>query len=157
MTRDTSTIDRRTALRTLAVSAVGGVAGCVSESGSPSGTDSGGGTDAGTDDGPFQRVAVDGTTLVVELARDADIEQVNLIKPNGELWGTRGVAAGAERVSFEFHGAYTPGEYDVLGVANEETVVEESLEIRPNLEIREVGLHRTHPDKPWEEVYGESS
>jgi len=155
MNSDNVPIDRRTALRTLAVGAVVGVSGCAAEDGPLPGPDPG--TDGtGTSDGPFRKVSVEGTTLVVELASDSEIDQVNLIQPNGELWGTRGVAAGAEQVSFELRAAYTPGEYDVLGLNGEETVVEESLAIRPNLEIREVGLYRNHPDKPWEEVYGES-
>ncbi|WP_049980170.1 hypothetical protein [Halolamina rubra] len=156
MTSDNVPIDRRTALRTLAVGAVVGVSGCATEGGPLPGPDPG--TDGtGTSEGPFRNVGVEGTTLVVELAPDTEIDQVNLIQPNGELWGTRGVAAGAEQVSFEFRAAYTPGEYDVLGLNGEETVVEESLAIRPNLEIREVGLYRNHPDRAWEEVYGESS
>ncbi|KPN29426.1 hypothetical protein SY89_00139 [Halolamina pelagica] len=155
MTANNTPVDRRTALRTLAVGAVVGVSGCAAEDGPLPGPDPG--TDGtGTSDGPFRNVGVEGTTLVVELAPDTEIDQVNLIQPNGELWGTRGVAAGAEQVSFEFRAAYTPGEYDVLGLNGEETVVEASLAIRPNLEIREVGLYRNHRDKPWEEVYGES-
>lgn len=156
MTHQDSPIDRRTALRTLAAGAVVGVSGCASDDGPLPGPNPG--TDGtGTSDGPFSAVGVEGTTLVVELAPDSELDQVNLIQPNGELWGTRGAAAGAEQVSFEFRAAYTPGEYDVLGLDGEETVVEESLAIRPNLAIREVGLSGNHPDKPWEEVYGESS
>ncbi|NHX36793.1 MULTISPECIES: hypothetical protein [Halolamina] len=155
MTSNNAHIDRRTALRTLVVAGVVGVSGCTSEDGPLSGPDPG--TDStGTSDGPFRKVGVEGTTLVVELAPDSEIDQVNLIQPNGELWGTRGVAAGAEQVSFEFRAAYMPGEYNVLGLNGEETVVEESLAIQPNLEIQAVGLYRNHPDKPWEEVYGES-
>jgi len=158
MTERSYSLDRRTALQTVAGAAALGLSGCLSEnepgpSSTPSGTD----TTDGTGDGPFQHVGVEGTTLVVELAADSEVDQVNLIQPNGELWGTREVAAGAEQVSFEFRAAYSPGEYDVLGVNEEETVAEESLEIRPNLEIKQVGLYRNHPDKPWEEVYGEDA
>ncbi|QKY20517.1 hypothetical protein B4589_009050 [Halolamina sp. CBA1230] len=157
MTTTPTPIDRRTALRTLAVSAVVGVGGCLAEDGQQSDPGTGSETDTdGTSDGPFQAVGVDGTTLVVELAAETAVAQVNLITPNGELWGTRDVAAGAEQVSFAFRGAYPPGEYDVVGVDGEETVGATSLEIRPELEIQEVGLYRNHPDKPWEEVYGES-
>ncbi|WP_079978684.1 hypothetical protein [Halolamina sediminis] len=156
MTSNNSLIDRRTALRTFVIGATVGVSGCAADDG-PAGP----GTESRTAQnrasaGPFQAVGVDGTTLVVKLAAETAVEQVNLIKPNGELWGTRDVAAGAKQVSFEFRTAYTPGEYDVVGVDGEETVAETSLEIRPELEIREVGLYRNHPDKPWEEVYGES-
>lgn len=157
MTEHRLSLDRRTALRTFAGGAVVALSGCLggddpNPSSSPAGTD---GTSTPSD-GPFRHVGVDGTTLVVELAADTEIDQVNLIQPNGELWGTREVATGVEQVSFEFRAAYSPGEYDVVGLAGGDTVTEQSLEIRPNLEIQEVGLARNHPDKPWEEVYGES-
>ena len=157
MTTTSTPIDRRTALRTLAVGAVVGASGCLSDMRQGSDPGTGSADEDWPSGGPFQAVGVDGTTLVVELAAETAVEQVNLIKPNGELWGARGVAAGAEQVSFAFRGAYTPGEYDVVGVDGEETLAETSLEIRPELEIQEVGLYRNHPDKPWEEVYGESS
>jgi len=51
--------------------------------------------------GPLTRIAVEGTTLVVELSEEADVNQINLIQPNGELFGKRDVAAGAQQVSFE--------------------------------------------------------
>jgi len=38
----------------------------------------------------------------------------------------------------------------------EETVVETSTELRPEIQIQDVGLYRNNPDKPWDEVYGES-
>lgn len=147
MTTTNSPIDRRTAFRTLAVGAVVGASGCLTERGSQSDPGPGSATDNdGSRDGPFQAVGVDGRTLVVELAAETAVAQVNLIKPNGELWGTRDIAAGAEQVSFAFRGAYPPGEYDVVAVDGEETVAATSLEIRPELEIRAVGLYRNHPD-----------
>ena len=39
---------------------------------------------------------------------------------------------------------------------DEETVVETSAELRPEIQIQDVGLYRNNPDKPWDEVYGES-
>jgi len=38
----------------------------------------------------------------------------------------------------------------------EETVVETNTELRPEIQIQDVGLYRNNPDKPWDEVYGES-
>jgi len=106
--------------------------------------------------GPLTRIAVEGTTLVVELSEEADTNQINLIQPNGELFGKRDVAAGAQQVSFEIGTAYAPGEYRVLALKGEETVVETSTELRPEIQIQDVGLYRNNPDKPWDEVYGES-
>nr|WP_082682189.1 hypothetical protein [Haloferax profundi] len=118
------------------------------------------GTTTANDDsdgqGVLNRVAVEGTSLVVELGSEAEVDQVNLIQPNGELFGRREVAAGVRQVSFEIGTAYNPGEYRVLAVQGEDTVDETSLDIRPELEIVDVGLFRNNPDKPWDEVYGES-
>ncbi|WP_081606169.1 hypothetical protein [Haloferax volcanii] len=154
MTHDQSTFDRRTVLRTAAVLSAG-LAGCLNGS-----TETGDGTTTPNDDsdeqGILRQVAVEGTELGVELGSEADVDRVNLIQPNGELFGTREVAAGVRQVSFEIGTAYDPGEYRILAVQGEETVAETSLEIRPQLEIVDVGLFRNNPDKPWDEVYGES-
>ena len=154
MKHDQSTFDRRTVLRTAAVLSAG-LAGCLNGS-----TETGDGTTTPNDDsdeqGILRQVAVEGTELGVELGSEADVDRVNLIQPNGELFGTREVAAGVQQVSFEIGTAYDPGEYRILAVQNGETAAETSLEIRPQLEIVDVGLFRNNPDKPWDEVYGES-
>jgi len=154
MTRNHPHISRRTALRTVASAALAGVAGCLNDNG-------GSETPKVTERplqmaGPLTRIAVEGTTLVVELSEEADVNQINLIQPNGELFGKRDVAAGAQQVSFEIGTAYAPGEYRVLALKGEETVVETSTELRPEIQIQDVGLYRNNPDKPWDEVYGES-
>lgn len=155
MNRDQSHFNRRTVLQTAAGLSLAGLAGCLNGSG-----DASDGTTTANDDSDGQsvlnRVAVEETTLVVELGSEADVEQVNLIQPNGELFGRREVAAGVRQVSFEIGTAYDPGEYRVLAVQGEDTVGETSLDIRPELEIVDVGLFRNNPDKPWDEVYGES-
>jgi len=83
MTRNNPQISRRTVLRTATGAALVSVAGCLTDDGD-SGT-SGDGTDSPDGQGPLQRVAVEETTLVVELSPDADVDQVNLIQPNGAL------------------------------------------------------------------------
>lgn len=154
MTRNHPHISRRTALRTVASAALAGVAGCLNDNGgSETPSD---GTTSPDGRGPLTRIAVEGTTLVVELSEEADVNQINLIQPNGELFGKRDVAAGAQQVSFEIGTAYAPGEYRVLALKGEETVVETSTELRPEIQIQDVGLYRNNPDKPWDEVYGES-
>ncbi|NLV03610.1 hypothetical protein [Haloferax volcanii] len=154
MKHDQSTFDRRTVLRTAAVLSAG-LAGCLNGSGETSD-----GTTTPNDDsdeqGILRQVAVEGTELGVEHSSEADVDRVNLIQPNGELFGTREVAAGVQQVSFEIGTAYDPGEYWVIAVHGEETVAETSVKIRPQLEIVNVGLFRNNPDKPWDEVYGES-
>ncbi|EMA08312.1 hypothetical protein [Haloferax denitrificans] len=155
MNHKQSHFNRRTVLRTAAGLSVGGLAGCLNGSGE---------TRAGTsivnddadDQGILRQVAVDGTELVVKLGSAADVDQLNLIQPNGELFGTRERAAGVRQVSFDIGTAYDPGEYRIIAVHGEEMVAETSVEIRPQLEIVAVGLFRNNPDKPWDEVYGES-
>lgn len=154
MTQNHPHISRRNALRTVAGAVLASVAGCLNN-GDSSGTPGDGTTDSESK-GPLKRVAVDRTTLVTELSAEADVDQVNLIQPNGELFGKRDVAAGAQQVSFEIGTAYEPGEYRVVALKGEETVVESTRHIEPEIQIRDVGLYRNNPDKPWNEVYGES-
>jgi len=154
MTRNNPIISRRSVLRTTTGAALVSVAGCLNTDGD-SGTP-GDGTGSPNGQGPLQRVAVEGTTLVVELSPDADVDQVNLIQPNGELFGTRDVAAGAQQVSFEIGTAYDPGEYRVVALKDEETVTESTTDIVPEIQIQDVGLYRNNPDKPWDEVYGDT-
>ena len=154
MTRNHPHISRRTALRTVAGATLVSVAGCLNDN---SGSETpGNGTTSPDGNGPLTRIAVEETTLVVELSEEADVDQVNLIQPNGELFGKRDVAAGAQQVSFEIGTAYAPGEYRVLALKGEETVVEATTELRPEIQMQGVGLYRNNPDKPWDEVYGES-
>ena len=148
MTRNSPHISRRNALRTVAGAALVSVAGCLSNDGE-SGT-SGDGDGSPDGQNPLQRVAVEGTTLVVEPSPDADVDQVNLIQPNGELFGTRDVAAGVQQVSFEIGTAYEPGEYSVIALRDEETVAETSLAIQSDLEIVEMGIGRNQPEKMWD-------
>jgi hypothetical protein len=148
MTRDHPHISRRNALRTVASATFASVAGCLNDSGS-SGTPSDGTTDPDSQ-GLLTRVAVEGTTLVVELLAEADIDQVNLIQPNGELFGKRDVATGAQQVSFEIGTTYEPGEYRVVALKGEESVVETSLPIQPSLSIVEMGIGRNQPEKMWD-------
>ena len=152
MTPDTPCISRRTALRTLAGGGLISVAGCLTDDGS-AGTSGATASDPQT---PLTRLTVEGTTLVVELAAETDVDQLNLIQPDGELFATRNVAAGAQQVSFEIGTAYGPGEYRVLALNGEETVVETTTELRPEIRVADVGLFRNNPEKPWDEIYGES-
>ncbi|WP_202614617.1 hypothetical protein [Halostella litorea] len=148
MKRESPPISRRTALRTVAGVALTTITGCMNTNGN-SGTPSNG-SPSQNDQGPLQRVAVDGTTLVVELSEDTDVSQVNLIQPNKELFGQRDVATGAQQVSFEIGTSYVPGEYRVLALEGEETVQESALSIQPNLSIVEMGIGKNQSEKMWD-------
>lgn len=141
-------LSRRTALRTVVGAALAGVAGCLDGVGNTETPNDGNSAPDGQN--TLKRVAVDGTTLVVEFTADADVDQINLIQPNGEVFGQREVAAGSRQVSFEMGTSYAPGEYRVLALEGEETVVETSLPIQPDLGIVEMGIGRNQPEKMWD-------
>jgi len=119
MTQQKPHLDRRTALQTVAGTALVSVAGCLDGNVSPT-TDGSESPSSGSS--VFQQVTVDGTTLVVEFASDSELDQINLIQPNGELFGQREVAAGSQQVSFDLGTAYEPGEYEVFALRGEEEV-----------------------------------
>ncbi|QKY22040.1 hypothetical protein B4589_016625 (plasmid) [Halolamina sp. CBA1230] len=148
MKRDTPPISRRTALRTVAGAALTTIAGCMNTNGN-SGTPSNG-SPSQNDQGPLQRVAVDGTAIVVELSEDTEISQVNLVQPDGELFGQRDVATGVQQVSFEIGTSYAPGEYRVLALEGEETVQESALSVQPDLSIVEMGIGKNQPEEMWD-------
>lgn len=156
MTIQEPRITRRNALRTAVGLSCATVAGCLGGNGGESTETPDDGNAAPDGQNTVDRIAVDGTALVVELTDEAEVDQINLIQPNGELFGIRDVATGAKQVSFEIGTAYEPGEYRVLALNGDETVVEATTEIRPDIQIRDVGLFRNNPEKPWDDVYGES-
>jgi hypothetical protein len=140
--------DRRTALRTISGITLAGLAGCAGRTGN-------GGTDdeqTGTDG---LVAAVEGSALVATFEADA-LDQLNVIQPDGELYAKREIATGVTQVSVEIGTSYQPGEFRVVGIADGDVVDEVLLDVRPSIEIVDVGLYRNHPEKPWDEVYGDS-
>jgi hypothetical protein len=152
MTRDNPHLSRRTALRTVAGAALASVAGCLNNSDSPGG----GNSTPSHEDGIIQQVTVQGTELVIEYSSEEGVDQINLVQPNGELFGQREIAAGSQQVSFEIGTSYEPGEYSVVVLSDGETVAESSSVIQPEIGIQDVGLYRNNPEKPWDEVYGDT-
>ncbi|WP_459190896.1 hypothetical protein [Halosimplex sp. J119] len=146
MTQDNPHISRRIALQTVAGAALASVAGCLDDNGStpPDGSES-----PSSGSGVFQQVTVDGTALVVEFTSDSEFDQINLIQPNGELFGQREVAAGSQQVSFDLGTSYEPGEYEVFALRDEEEVGKSSVTIQPDLKIVEMGTGRNQPEKMW--------
>ena len=141
-----SDVSRRTVSRTIAGAALAGLAGCLGAGGSDSSDKS---TDPLASQDLIKNVAVTGMTLVVELAASVDVDRINLIEPNGELFSQRRVAGGAQRVSFELRPSYTPGKYRIVGLKNEVEVANVSYDIQPDLRIVEVGIGKYHPDRMW--------
>jgi hypothetical protein len=123
------------------------MAGCLNSNG---GSPSDGRNGSLDNQDVLQRVAVDGTSVVVEVSSDAEIDRINLIQPNGELFEQRDLAAGSQQVSFEIGTAYPPGVYDVVALRGEDTVVETDLSVEPDIEIVEIGIDRNQPEKMWD-------
>ena len=147
MTRDNPHISRRITLQTVAGAALASVAGCLNDNGSttPDGSES-----PSSGSSVFQQVTVNGTALVVEFASDSEFDQINLIQPNGELFGQREVAAGSQQVSFDLGTTYEPGEYQIFALRGEEQVGETSVTVQPDLQIVEMGIGRNQPEKMWD-------
>ncbi|QLC35486.1 hypothetical protein EFA46_014680 (plasmid) [Halarchaeum sp. CBA1220] len=144
MTDTTPSIDRRSALQAFGSLTLAALAGCTGNGDSgPSGSST------VTPAGPFASLDVQGTTLVVELESGADAEHVNLVKPNGSLFGTRDVAQGASRVSFDLGTTYTPGEYELVAVTGDQTIGTTTRTLQPDLQILEMGIGRNQPEQMW--------
>lgn len=121
MIHHTTHCPRRTALQTVAGAVVGCSAGCLSTNDTstpPSGA------------GPIEDVAVEGTELVVKHTTADNLDQLNLIQPNGELFEQRTVAAGSQQASFVIGTAYDPSEYTVVALSGDDTPGERSVVIR---------------------------
>ena len=149
MMQDTTPRSRRTVLGTIASLSGVALAGCLSDNGDSENPPDDG-TSVPDDQNTLKRVAVEGTTLVVELTENADVDQINLVQPNGELFGKRQVATGVKQVTFDIGTAYAPGEYRVLALKGEKTAVDTTLQIRADLHIRAMGIGRKHPEKMWD-------
>ncbi|WP_225336282.1 hypothetical protein [Halomicrobium urmianum] len=154
MTRHDPYLSRRNVLRTVAGATLASAAGCLSGNGDspPDGSDT-----PSDGQGIIQQVAVEGTTLVVEFSADDGVDQINLIQPNGELFGRREVAAGSQQVSFEIGTSYATGAYDIVALQGDQTVAEASLTLKPDLRIVETGIGRNQPEKMWDKSDDEIS
>lgn len=142
MTRDQKT-RRRIVLGSLLTGISTTLAGCaaVSDGGDGSASDSGG--DA------IQNIDVDGFSLVVELDRDA-IAQLNVIDPSGELLVQRMIESGVSRTTFPLPIDYPPGEYELIRLADGETIETTSVLLEPELELTELRLGRDHPEEMYD-------
>jgi len=143
MTIQQTPLDRRTVLGSILVGITTGLAGCSALSDSDDGpsTDSGGEI--------IQSVAVEGVELVIELERDA-VDQLNLIDPSGELFAQQTIESGVSKTAIEIGTDYPVGEYELLGLADEETVETTSITLEPELELTELRLARHYPEEMYE-------
>nr|WP_312621469.1 hypothetical protein [Haloarcula sp. 1CSR25-25] len=98
----------------------------------------------------FRQVTVEETALIVQFDSDSEFDQINLIQPNGELFGQREVAAGSQQISFDLGTTYAPGEYEIVALSGEETVGESSLSVQPSLGVVEMDVGRNQPEEMWD-------
>jgi hypothetical protein len=153
MIRHKPPLSRRNALRTVGGCTLVSLAGCLTTNGDPRGNNDPNSSD---EEETIQQVTVNGTELVVKYSPEEEVEQINLVKPSGEVFGQRETVAGSQQISFEIGTSYEPGEYTVVALSGEETLAESSAVVEPEIRIRDIGLYRNDPDKPWDEVYGDT-
>ncbi|KTG10586.1 hypothetical protein AUR64_07915 [Haloprofundus marisrubri] len=151
MTQSDFTIDRRTVLSSITGATLVGLAGCTSSRDDSTGSN-GTASDGTGDSGPLKQVSVEGLQLVVELTADAEVEHLNVISPNGELFDSQELSQGVSRAAFELGTSYTPGEYRVLALRGEDEIGSSVLAIEPDLQIVEVGIGANHLERFPEEL-----
>ncbi|WP_277554063.1 hypothetical protein [Halobaculum limi] len=131
--------------RLLGLSAAGvcGLAGCTSTDGAAGDDqpDGSAGDEAG-EGGPFASVAVEETTLVIDLREDASVEQVNVIAPDGSRIRSFDIVSGQTRVRAELGVTYAPGTYEITTESGAST----SLTLEPDLVIEELGVGANNLD-----------
>ena len=104
--------------------------------------------------GAFTQTAVADQQLIVEFEESLDAETISVIDPDGESFGEMSISAGVTRVTFDIEMPYTPGEYRIVAVDGGETIAETSQEIRPELEIEDVGIRANRLDEMPDERGG---
>ncbi|WP_248299473.1 hypothetical protein [Halorhabdus amylolytica] len=89
-------------------------------------------------DSVFEDVDIEGPNLVVTLPQDHDIDRINLIDPDGNLFRQTGVAEGETRaelqIVFKTGGSYTAGEYELVAISGESSA-SLSVELRPEINV----------------------
>ncbi len=143
MTIQQHTVCRRTALGSILVGITTGLAGCSGLSG---GSDT---TSADTGGEIIKSVDVDGLDLVIELDRDA-IDQLNVIAPSGDLFAQRTIESGVSRTTIAIGTDYAPGEYELIGLYDGDSVETVPVSLEPDLELTELRLGRDYPEEMYD-------
>lgn len=91
----------------------------------------------------FQDVAVEGEAVVITLTSSSEVDRVSLINPDGNRVGSTEIVDGETRITFELGTSYTPGTFDVVAEPDWET----SIEIRPEVDIQEIGIGANHMER----------
>ncbi|MXR40788.1 hypothetical protein GRX01_05460 [Halobaculum sp. WSA2] len=83
-----------------------------------------------------------GTELVIELREDSEVEQVNVIAPDGSRVRSLSVVTGETRLTVELGVRYVPGTYEVTTEGGSGA----SITLEPDLVIEELGVGANNPD-----------
>ncbi len=124
---------------------LGTVAGAVALSGC---------SDTAPDGSPsrFDRVDIEDSELVVELTSADAADGLAVIDPDGETFAEYEFGVGETRHTVEIGVDYTPGEYTVIAVEEEERVADTTVTIQPEVRIVGVGIGANHPERMPEEL-----
>ena len=147
MIRNTSTT-RRTVLSGIATGTAVAASGCLSGSSETGQSESG--DDSDEYGGIFDAVFVDGMDLVLELTEESSVDHVNVIDPAGELFAERTIPTGVRRETIELGTSYSPGDYEIVALEDEEEQTTRSLTIEPAVRIADLRLGQNHPDEMFE-------
>lgn len=134
---------RRTMLSLGTAGVVSALAGCSSITGQSA-------SGSSNSDDVFTDISFEGQQMVVELAEDHDIKQVNLIDPRGGEFASQAVASGVTEIPFQIldieNGIsgfehYQIGTYELVGerTGNKPT---RDVELKPNLSITSISPHQ---------------
>lgn len=147
MIRHIST-SRRTVLGSIVTGAAVAVSGCMSGSSETKQSEADETKDG--DSGIFDAVFVEGMDLVLELTEESSIDHVNVIAPDGELFAERTIPTGVRRETIQIGTSYTPGDYEIIALEDEEEQATQSLTIEPDVNITDLRLARNHPEEMFE-------
>ena len=95
----------------------------------------------------FNQVTTDGTSLIIELETAEGVDELSVIDPDGAAFSTVEATAGQTRYSIELGTAYTPGEYEINAIVDEEIAATTTTTLRPDVEIIDVGVGENYPDQ----------
>lgn len=136
-----NTTTRRRFLGSIVASSVASLSGCAAfdeSDGEPEETEG------------FERIAVEGTELILEFEDGHTLDAVAVVQPDEELFVERELTAGVSRETIELGVDYVPGEYKVIGSSEGTEQASSTLEIQPNIQITGLLLGRNHPDEMYE-------
>jgi hypothetical protein len=132
-------LSRRAALRAGAVGAMAVFAGCVGDGGSS-------GTTTPTDRSVVRAVSVDGADLVVALADNNDVSQLNLIGPDGTTTAQATVPMGATTARLQLLDIttgthYSPGSHELGAVADGTELATRAIDLAPTVRVTDVAQY----------------